>query len=146
MGLTVYTGDGGFYHWIELPKGLTADEFNKRLFKKGAAILKASRSRNKIVMPKLLPKTNERIFFSILKSSYILGNVRLVLLRGLATAICQNISIQLFRITLLVCNLGEVTISYIFCFILRDLLTFIDKIITMKNARAWVSMVFTQNE
>ena len=42
MGLTVYTGDGGFYHWIELPKGLTADEFNKRLFKKGAAILKGS--------------------------------------------------------------------------------------------------------
>ena len=33
-------------------------------------------------------------------------------------------SIQLFRITLLVCILGEVNISYIFCFIFRDLLTF----------------------
>jgi len=42
MGLTVFTGDGGFYHWMELPKGLNADEFNKRLFKKGAAILKGS--------------------------------------------------------------------------------------------------------
>merc|ERR550525_881951 len=40
MGLTVYTGDGGFYHWLELPEGLNADEFNKRLFKVGAAILK----------------------------------------------------------------------------------------------------------
>ena len=63
MGLTVYTGDGGFYHWIELPKGLTADEFNKRLFKKGAAILKVSRSRNKIVMPKLLPKKERMNLF-----------------------------------------------------------------------------------
>ena len=42
MGLKVYTGDGGFYHWMELPNGLNADEFNKRLFKKGAAILKGS--------------------------------------------------------------------------------------------------------
>jgi len=40
MGLTVYTGAGGFYHWCELPEGLNADEFNKRLFKVGAAILK----------------------------------------------------------------------------------------------------------
>jgi len=40
MGLTLYTGDGGFYHWMELPEGLNADEFNKRLFKRGAAILK----------------------------------------------------------------------------------------------------------
>lgn len=40
MGLAVYTGDGGFYHWLELPEGLNSDEFNKRLFKHGAAILK----------------------------------------------------------------------------------------------------------
>lgn len=40
MGLKVYTGNGGFYHWLELPEGLNADEFNKRLFKRGAAILK----------------------------------------------------------------------------------------------------------
>lgn len=39
MGLTVYTGNGGFYHWLELPQGLTAREFNARLFKRGAAIL-----------------------------------------------------------------------------------------------------------
>ncbi|MCB9833853.1 MAG: pyridoxal phosphate-dependent aminotransferase [Planctomycetes bacterium] len=39
MGLTVHTGDGGFYHWLELPEGLNAHEFNRRLFKRGAAIL-----------------------------------------------------------------------------------------------------------
>jgi aspartate/methionine/tyrosine aminotransferase len=39
MGLEVYTGDGGFYHWLELPEGLNAVDFNKRLFKRGAAIL-----------------------------------------------------------------------------------------------------------
>merc|ERR1719436_1058585 len=39
MGLGVYTGDGGFYHWLELPEGLNCIEFNKRLFKRGAAIL-----------------------------------------------------------------------------------------------------------
>jgi len=41
MGLTLYTGDGGFYHWLELPEGLNATEFNKRLFKRGAAVLEA---------------------------------------------------------------------------------------------------------
>ncbi len=39
MGLGVYTGNGGFYHWLELPKGMTSHELNKRLFKEGAAIL-----------------------------------------------------------------------------------------------------------
>ena len=39
MGLGVYTGNGGFYHWLELPEGMTSDELNKRLFKRGAAIL-----------------------------------------------------------------------------------------------------------
>lgn len=39
MGLKLYTGDGGFYHWLELPEGLDCVEFNKRLFKRGAAIL-----------------------------------------------------------------------------------------------------------
>jgi aspartate/methionine/tyrosine aminotransferase len=42
MGLGVYTGNGGFYHWLELPEGLTSAELNKRLFKRGAAILCAS--------------------------------------------------------------------------------------------------------
>jgi DNA-binding transcriptional MocR family regulator len=42
MGLNVFTGDGGFYHWCQLPKGLNAAEFNQRLFKRGAAILKGS--------------------------------------------------------------------------------------------------------
>jgi len=39
MGLKVYTGNGGFYHWLELPEGLNCVEFNRRLFKRGAAIL-----------------------------------------------------------------------------------------------------------
>jgi len=39
MGLTVHTGDGGFYHWLELPEGLNAGELNRRLFVHGAAIL-----------------------------------------------------------------------------------------------------------
>ena len=39
MGITVYTGDGGFYHWCELPEGMNAEELNDRLFKHGAAIL-----------------------------------------------------------------------------------------------------------
>ena len=42
MGLKLYTGQGGFYHWCELPEGLNAKEFNNRLFKHGAAILTAS--------------------------------------------------------------------------------------------------------
>ena len=42
MGLGVYTGTGGFYHWLELPEGMTSNELNKRLFERGAAILCAS--------------------------------------------------------------------------------------------------------
>ena len=42
MGLGVYTGNGGFYHWLELPEGMSSAELNKRLFKRGAAILCAS--------------------------------------------------------------------------------------------------------
>jgi aspartate/methionine/tyrosine aminotransferase len=40
MGLTLYTGNGGFYHWIELPEGMYCDELNLRLFKRGAAVLR----------------------------------------------------------------------------------------------------------
>lgn len=39
LGFELYTGEGGFYHWGRLPGGLTADEFNERLFKHQAAIL-----------------------------------------------------------------------------------------------------------
>ena len=39
LGFILYTGDGGFYHWARLPQGLTADEFNERLFLYKAAIL-----------------------------------------------------------------------------------------------------------
>tara|TARA_Y100000588_G_scaffold210635_1_gene224767 strand:+ start:660 stop:1931 length:1272 start_codon:yes stop_codon:yes gene_type:complete len=39
MGLGVYTGNGGFYHWLELPEGMSSAELNDRLFKRGAAIL-----------------------------------------------------------------------------------------------------------
>ncbi len=39
LGFELFTGNGGFYHWGRLPGGLTADEFNDRLFPHGAAIL-----------------------------------------------------------------------------------------------------------
>ena len=39
MGLKVFTGKGGFYHWMQLPEGLNCDDLNKRLYKRGAAIL-----------------------------------------------------------------------------------------------------------
>jgi len=42
MGLGVYTGNGGFYHWLELPEGMVSDELNRRLFEHGAAILCAA--------------------------------------------------------------------------------------------------------
>lgn len=42
LGLQLFTGDGGFYHWCRLPGGLTADELNRRLFAEGAAILKGT--------------------------------------------------------------------------------------------------------
>jgi aspartate/methionine/tyrosine aminotransferase len=39
LGLELFTGDGGFYHWCRLPAGLTCSQFNERLFKHEAAIL-----------------------------------------------------------------------------------------------------------
>ena len=39
LGIKLFTGEGGFYHWGKLPGDLTADEFNERLFKHKAAIL-----------------------------------------------------------------------------------------------------------
>lgn len=39
LGFDLFTGDGGFYHWGRLPGGLTADDFNERLFAHHAAIL-----------------------------------------------------------------------------------------------------------
>jgi len=42
LGLEVFSGHGGFYHWCMLPGELTAAEFNNRLFKHGAAILKGT--------------------------------------------------------------------------------------------------------
>lgn len=42
MGLELFTGQGGFYHWCRLPVGLTARTLNERLFPRGAAILKGS--------------------------------------------------------------------------------------------------------
>jgi len=42
MGLKLFTGDGGFYHWCQLPGGMSAQQLNERLFKEGAAILKGT--------------------------------------------------------------------------------------------------------
>ena len=42
MGLDLYSGDGGFYHWCRLPGELTAAQLNERLFPQGAAVLKGT--------------------------------------------------------------------------------------------------------
>ena len=42
LGLDLFTGDGGFYHWCRLGDGLTAAELNRRLFTQGAAVLKGT--------------------------------------------------------------------------------------------------------
>lgn len=42
LGMKLYTGDGGFYHWCELPGNLTGEELNRRLFQHGAAILRGT--------------------------------------------------------------------------------------------------------
>jgi aspartate/methionine/tyrosine aminotransferase len=39
LGIRLYTGDGGFYHWGRLPGDLTATRLNERLFEYQAAIL-----------------------------------------------------------------------------------------------------------
>ena len=42
LGLELFSGDGGFYHWCKLPDTLTAEKLNEKLFQKGAAILKGT--------------------------------------------------------------------------------------------------------
>ncbi|MDA0666947.1 MAG: pyridoxal phosphate-dependent aminotransferase [Planctomycetota bacterium] len=42
LGLELFSGKGGFYHWCKLPGSLTASELNQRLFLDGAAILKGT--------------------------------------------------------------------------------------------------------
>jgi DNA-binding transcriptional MocR family regulator len=42
LGLELFSGDGGFYHWCRLPGGMTAAELNERLFPAGAAVLKGT--------------------------------------------------------------------------------------------------------
>lgn len=42
LGLELFSGDGGFYHWCRLPGGLSAEELNRRLFPEGAAVLKGT--------------------------------------------------------------------------------------------------------
>ncbi len=42
LGLELFTGSGGFYHWCRLPGGLAAEDLNRRLFEQGAAILKGT--------------------------------------------------------------------------------------------------------
>ncbi|MCB0345604.1 MAG: pyridoxal phosphate-dependent aminotransferase [Bdellovibrionales bacterium] len=39
LGLELFTGEGGFYHWCRLPRGMSALEFNTRLFRDKGAIL-----------------------------------------------------------------------------------------------------------
>jgi aspartate/methionine/tyrosine aminotransferase len=39
LGLELFSGDGGFYHWLRLPDGLSGDAFNERLMKHNAAVM-----------------------------------------------------------------------------------------------------------
>ncbi len=39
LGVELFTGDGGFYHWGRLPNGISAEAFNERLFEHRAAVL-----------------------------------------------------------------------------------------------------------
>jgi aspartate/methionine/tyrosine aminotransferase len=39
LGVELFTGNGGFYHWGKLPGRLTAEKFNDRLFEHDAGIL-----------------------------------------------------------------------------------------------------------
>jgi aspartate/methionine/tyrosine aminotransferase len=39
LGIELFSGTGGFYHWGALPAGLTAEAFNERLFRHEAGIL-----------------------------------------------------------------------------------------------------------
>ena len=39
LGIELFTGDGGFYHWCKLPGDLTSAELNSRLYQHRAAIL-----------------------------------------------------------------------------------------------------------
>lgn len=42
LGLKLHSGKGGFYHWCELPEGMTAAGLNRKLFESGAAILEGT--------------------------------------------------------------------------------------------------------
>ena len=42
LGLELFSGNGGFYHWCKLPGNLTSEKLNEELFKRGAAILKGT--------------------------------------------------------------------------------------------------------
>jgi aspartate/methionine/tyrosine aminotransferase len=59
LGLELFSGDGGFYHWCRLPGELAAEELNQRLFKEGAAILKGT----DCDMARLGPDSPLRSFF-----------------------------------------------------------------------------------
>ena len=42
LGLELYSGTGGFYHWCRIPNGASAAALNRQLFPKGAAILEGT--------------------------------------------------------------------------------------------------------
>ena len=42
LGIKLFSGNGGFYHWCKLPNEISSKKLNNHLFKRGAAILKGT--------------------------------------------------------------------------------------------------------
>ena len=42
LGIKLFSGNGGFYHWCKLPNEISSKKLNDHLFKRGAAILKGT--------------------------------------------------------------------------------------------------------
>jgi aspartate/methionine/tyrosine aminotransferase len=59
LGLKLFTGEGGFYHWCKLPGNLTAQRLNSCLFKERAAVLEGT----DCDMARLGDKSSLRQFF-----------------------------------------------------------------------------------
>ena len=95
------------------------------------SLLKVNRSRNKIVMSKLFPKNEQMNLFFYPENQFICKTCTDERSRNSNLSKHKNTQSIQFRIMPFVCIFGEVNISFIFCFIFRDLLTFNDEKVTL---------------